>query len=467
MTLTFDRSSRRRLLGAFAFIGLVTAAACGGGSDVASGGDLCDGKDCGASCESPSDCDAGLFCNDGKCSSSSGYECTAAKCGDACDASSDCGAGLYCGSDDKCTAQCATSAQCASGQTCTANGRCIEGPDFGTGGNGNGGEGGGSSCIDIDVTFKPQTPTVMLLVDRSGSMNAPDDTFAGAPAWDCDPDDADWRWNVARYVLLHPTEGVVKPLEDKVRFGQVLYSGHEDETCPDLAGVVPPALNNHASMLDEFQCNDIYNDTPTKEALEAVVDQLAAFDEPGPKVIVLATDGEPDSCEYYDWDNDDYWDELGIADQAEADQIGDDIKQSVVDEAAAAKALGITVNVIHIAENNGALWTHVQNVAEAGGGNAYQAFDIDALKGAFSSIVNGSRNCIIDLDGSIAEGKESEGSIVLNGEKLELDDPNGWKMNTASQIELLGDACETIKSEDDPMLSIKFPCEGFVPDIIK
>ncbi len=301
----------------------------------------------------------------------------------------------------------------------------------------------------------------MLLVDRSGSM-VEDNQFEDAPAWDCDPDDNDWRWNVARYVLMHPTEGVVKPLEDKVRFGQVLYSAHENEDCPDLAGVVSPALNNHDEMLAEFECNDTYNDTPTKEALEATVADLAAFDEPGPKVIVLATDGEPDSCEYYDWDNSDFWDELGIENQAEADQIGDEIKQSVVDQATAAHELGITVHVIHIAEQNPDLWAHVQEVAEAGGGEAYDAYSVTELKDAFQNIVDGSRNCKIDLDGSIEEGKESSGTVTLDGEALELDDPNGWRVTNESQIELLGEACETIKAGEHD-LDIKFPCGTFVP----
>ncbi len=475
MKLNFDRSSRRRLLGAFAFIGLVTAAACGGGSDVASGGDLCDGKDCGASCEKPSDCDAGLYCNDGKCSSSSGYECTAAKCGDACDASSDCGAGLYC-NDGKCAAQCATSAHCASGQTCTADGRCIEGPDFGTGGNGNGGEGGGSSCIDIDVTFKPQTPTVVLLIDQSGSMGS-DGLFDDAPEWDC-PDtndqgthhDGNWRWNVARYVLMHPEEGVVKPLEDKVRFGMAHYTSENGSlnggTCPML-DQTPIALNNHQAMLDNYHCSDMVEDTPTGEALEAVATELALYDEPGPKVIVLATDGEPDSCECPDYDdNDEGW----LPDECKEPGKPNEVKEAVVAVAQAAHDNDdITIHVINVGDDDpdSNLSNHLEEVAMAGGGLSYLGASASGLKQAFQDIVNGSRNCIIDLDGSIAEGKETEGSIVLNGEKLELDDPNGWKMNSASQIELLGDACETIKTEDDPMLSIKFPCEGFIPDIIK
>jgi len=45
---------------------------------------------------------------------------------------------------------------------------------------------------------------------------------------------------------------------------------------------------------------------------------------------------------------------------------------------------------------------------------------------------------------------------------LVLDDADGWQVNTPSELELLGAACEAIKSGDHD-LAIKFPCESFRP----
>lgn len=449
----------RHFFGAFAFLALVTAAACGDGADVSKGDNLCKATGCGEACTQTTDCAAGLFCVKDKCVQKSSYDCKAdygANCGKSCDQQSDCVAGTHCSLEWKCTAQCKEAADCGSGYRCTTDGRCVAGPSIP---DGNGGAGGGAGCINEDVTFEPQTPTVMLLVDRSGSMNAPDNTFAGAPAWTCNSNQADWRWNVARYVLMHPTEGVVKPLEGEVRFGQVLYSGYNQDSCPELSGIVQPALNNHAAMLAQFPCSEIQEDTPTGPSLQATVQQLTAFNEPGPKIIVLATDGEPDDCTCPDF---------GQGAPAGCNgAAADAVKADVVTEATAASNAGITVHTILMAnEDNSSLWAHVQDVAEAGGGNAYAAYDVEELKNAFSTIVNGARSCIIDLDGRIAAGKEGEGSVVFNGVSLTLNDDDGWRVNTPSQIELLGAACETLKdSPSDPSLQINFPCGTYVPDI--
>ena len=37
------------------------------------------------------------------------------------------------------------------------------------------------------------------------------------------------------------------------------------------------------------------------------------------------------------------------------------------------------------------------------------------------------------------------GTVTLDGSALGCNDPNGWRLNSASEIELLGTACEAIK----------------------
>jgi hypothetical protein len=331
-----------------------------------------------------------------------------------------------------------------------------------TGGASTGGS-GGSCAGNLDVDFELQIPTVTLLVDRSGSMG-PDSQFADAPAWDCAPDDNDWRWNATRYALFHPTEGVIKPLESKVRFGMTLYSGDDggashpaglgSGTCPLLSGITAPALNNHADMIAGFPCSSMLEDTPTGPSLHAAATALAQLDVPGPKIIVLATDGEPDDCACPDFNTDDF-PECG---DAEADAV----KAAVVVEAHAVhQDHEITVHVIQIAENDVSLWQHVQAVADAGGGNAYEAYDVGALKQAFQAVFEGARNCKLDLTGSIAAGAEASGSVTLGGSSLTLDDPNGYRINSSSQLELLGTACAALET-DAPDLAIAFPCGGFV-----
>jgi hypothetical protein len=397
--------------------------------------------------------------------------------GEACTDDSDCQESLECGPEGVCVV--ATDASCHDDDSCPPD------PDdpivIGIGGassDGSGGDGAGgvSSCIDVDVDFTPQIPTVLLLIDRSGSMNA-DGKFGDAvqaavdagtyTLGDC-PKDNDWRWNVVRDVLMSPTKGIVKPLENGVRFGLSLYSSNNgqvkdgkpeeiDDTkmCPVLLNV-DIALGNHQAMLDQFKCNDISEDTPTGESLLAAAATLKAFQEPGPKVIVLATDGEPDSCECPDFGN-------GMPAKCREPGVPELIKEHVVATAKEIHDADITVHVINVSTPSEAnLQKHLADVAEAGGGNVYPGFSPGDLSTAFDEIINGVRSCVIDLSGEIAKGKESTGVITLDGEALELDGADGWQVNTPSQIELLGDACETIKSGGHD-LSIKFPCESFEP----
>ena len=112
--------------------------------------------------------------------------------------------------------------------------------------------------------------------------------------------------------------------------------------------------------------------------------------------------------------------------------------------------------------SDAALQQHLTDVANAGGGKVYPGFSPGALSSAFDEIIDGVRSCAIDLGGEIADGKESTGTVTLDGEPLELDDPDGWHVTTPSQIELLGEACETIKRGGHD-LAIKFPCESFEP----
>ena len=187
-----------------------------------------------------------------------------------------------------------------------------------------------------------------------------------------------------------------------------------------------------------------------------LADTLKAFKEPGPKIIVLATDGEPDNCECPDFGN------TAPAKCREAG-VPALIKDQVVAIAKAIHDDDITVHIINVSKpSEAALQQHLTDVAEAGGGKVYPGFSPGALSSAFEEIINGVRSCAIDLTGEIADGKEDTGVVKLDGDVLVLDDPDGWQVNSPSQIELLGEACETIKSGDHD-LAIKFPCESFDP----
>src|SRR5262249_11706297 len=144
----------------------------------------------------------------------------------------------------------------------------------------------GSGCPGANVTITKVIPTVILLVDQSGSMTT---TFGSGT-----------RWSTVHDALLDPSSGIVMKLQDDVRFGLSLYtskSGFAGGTCRML-DQVNVAIGNYAAIKAAFDAAQPIGDTPTGESISAVTNELAAVTTQGPKVIVLATDGEPDTCAY-------------------------------------------------------------------------------------------------------------------------------------------------------------------------
>lgn len=497
---------------------LVLAAACGGNPELRSSGQpFNEGRGLNEPCSDSETCAPPLLCGASEvcveaCGDAASDSCGNEAClpsgvcsvglGRDCSNDGDCKGGLRCSTYAHCAAPCQPGATgvCKGGATCRDDGTCPNKNDLdlGLGGQSNGaggdsGGGGAPGCVEVDVDFTPQVPTVLLLIDRSGSMTAGDNfgtavkeavdagtyelgTCPAIRQGNQNVDPNDWRWNVVRDVLMNETKGIVKPLEDRVRFGMSLYSSNNgriksappgmpnapveldpNKECPVLLQV-PIALNNHAAMLDQFKCSDLGSDTPTGESLLAAAETLRAFSDPGPKVIVLATDGEPDTCNCPNFDG-------RVPDECKVPGAPDAARAEVVSIAQKIHGDDITIHVINVSTPTLVpLQQHLAEVADAGGGSVYPGFSPGALTDAFEEIINGARSCVIDLDGEIARGREGDGTITLDGEKLTLDDPDGWQVNSPSQIELLGAACETIKVGKHD-LSIKFPCDSFRPPV--
>lgn len=405
---------------------------------------------------------AGVLAGVGFLSCTSGENAACAdygdKCGVACTSDDQCAAGLNCGSEKTCTAACSQTTPCPDGGSCTFNGKCVGGAgmggnagstaaSFANGSTGTDSGSSGSSCGDIIISFMPQTPTVFLLIDQSGSMNA---DFNGKT-----------RWDALRDALMDANNGVVKQLEDKVRFALTLYSG-QDNQCPDLTQVVPPALNNYDAINAVYSVSTWKNNTPTGESVSAITPALVAFAEPGPKIIILGTDGDPDTC-------------------ADPDSNGTQPPKDV-SLAAVKSAYQQGIQTFIIAVGDQVAGPHQQDMANAGLGLAYPAPDPcdqvndpthcaktyepatqQALADAFAGIINGQQTCVFTLDGSVIAGKECEGVVTVNGVQIPCNDPNGWKLNGSSEIEFLGTTCAQILADPNAMISGHFPCGAAIP----
>lgn len=276
------------------------------------------------------------------------------------------------------------------------------------------------ACPLLDVILVPQTPTMVLLVDQSGSM---DQDFGG-----------DTRWNVITNVLIAPNTGIVPQFAAAIRLGLSLYTSIDGNTtgneCPMLTEVAP-ALDNAVEIESVMSMAAPVGETPTGESIDVVWQQLDALDVPGRKYIVLATDGEPDTCAEPNPQN-------GQPESVAATQ--------------AAFAAGIETFVISVgADVSNA---HLQEMANAGQGVQpgdpdapfYLALDQAALVEAFEDILAGVRSCQLDLMSALTDEDAASCSVEVNGTVVPLGDPNGWQLNNPNEVELLGSACDALQS---------------------
>ena len=377
---------------------VATLASCSCSGEAKVGGSLCDGdsppEGCGQECGSPE--------------------------------APPCPGGTYCGAAGTCTADCGAGVElaCRGRQYCDESGRCVTREIDAS-----------VICADVAVEATPVTPTVMLIVDQSSSMN---EDFAGAGS----------RWDVLRDSLLAQPGGLIFALQGSVEFGLAMYSGRESlpiTECPILT-TIPPAIDNSAAIESVYSGADPIADTPTGDAIDSVLNDLMSIPDPDPDptIFIVATDGEPDRCEELN-------PQMG---QAEA-------------VAAAERAFAAGVRTFMISVGEGTVSAgHMQDMANAGlgagaGGTApyWVAGDDRGLRDALSEIVGGVLSCDITLNGSIDLADACTGTVELNGVALPCDDPNGWEAVDATHIRLLGTACDMLTGDSGATLTASFPCD--------
>jgi hypothetical protein len=299
-------------------------------------------------------------------------------------------------------------------------------------GSGGGGGGGGSTvdanCPSVSFMATQVIPSVQLLIDRSGSMGT------ALP-----------NTNTTRYQAMHDalvgSNGVVGQLQAKAHFGASLYSS--DSPCPRLYNTASRALNNFTQVKTLIESQSPNGNTPTPGAIDQTVALFAANPAPmgSPPIIVLATDGLPNSC------------------------AGTDSQTDSVIAAKNAYTAGIRTFVLGIAGVNDGF---LQAMANAGQGvqqnqtNAkyYTANSPAELQMAFQQIIGGVVSCELNINGTVDPEQAKGGSVTLNG--MQLMYGTDWEVVNGTTIRLLGQACETLKSSTNPQVQASFPCGSVI-----
>lgn len=326
-------------------------------------------------------------------------------------------------------------------------------------------------CSQFEIAFEAQTPTALIVVDRSSSQ------------WDQYPNHT---WDPMKAGILE----VVRDVQADIRVGAVTYTGQNGGACPDLYPAMSqvtfdknnlPAIEASLNAVDRPEYK---GETPTAATIQQALPVLLADPSPGEKVMLLVTDGDPDFCN-------------------DPDRIC--AMDAVIGAVQAAFAAGVSTTVFGLRRAE-LSEQHLRDVANAGagqpvalppgvnteedlrnrcrnnppgsltgtysaaGGTAqfFQANGTDqiALGQALDAVIYGIRSCVFELDGAVQINPDrvAGAKITLDGgAPLIHGDANGWVLRTETRVELLGSACQQLKDPRTSGIEFDFPCDVFLP----
>jgi hypothetical protein len=296
----------------------------------------------------------------------------------------------------------------------------------------------------VSVTIDDLRPTVTLLVDQSGSMRA------GYPTSESEQS----RWTFVRQALLDEKTGVVRALEHSMQFSLVFYTSRNGDAggaCPMLSQV-EAATGNYAAISLLYDSSWPDDDTPTGPAVARMVSEIGQADRQGPEVILLVTDGDPDTCDVPD-------------PQTDAAQL------EAVSAASTAYRAGIDFYVLGVSDDISA--DKLQQLANAGQGKPidarfgrdpdaaqpYQAkSDVAGLTEQLLRILAQVPLCEVGLDRDVGADELRSGRVVLDGQQLTLNAEDGWRLADARHLRITGKACETLRAQGK-RLTVQISCD--------
>lgn len=309
-------------------------------------------------------------------------------------------------------------------------------------------------CAAQDVSTMRVTPTIWLVLDGSGSM---DDPLPPAT-------DGESKFNILKDAVMDPMAGVVKTLENDVKWGYIMFDGPGGglradggmfssgvaSTCPRIL-VVEPKLANFMDISAMYPPDPLGGSTPTDKAMAAVVQHIPMGAAPmldakvNPTIAVLATDGAPNNL-------------------CEGGNPFQDVTPLVIDQVKMLAANNIKTYVISLAGDDQMLTKNLTDVATAGmsGKPPFIPQNKDQLIQTFKDIIGPPTACDVVLMGKVKMGSECKGKIQINNTDLACNDPNGWMLKDESTITIQGTACDMYKADHTAVLHADFPCDVVV-----
>lgn len=307
-------------------------------------------------------------------------------------------------------------------------------------GNSGSGNGGGTACAQQQVPIKALPPDILIIQDRSLSMN--DDSNDNQCTGGCGSNS---KWAQVTTAIGN----VATATQSSVNWG-LFYFGDGKSMCgintqPD----VQVAAGNAPQIVASLAANAPNGATPTAATVNNAVAYLQTLTDPNPKYLLLATDGEPNCLN-------------GNANSKDV--------QGAITAVGNAKAAGFPVFVIGIG-NISTATAALNSMAQAGGmqqigaTSYYAVVDTASLETALTNIVGMVASCTISLQ-NVPSGQWSMAIWATDSSGKTVQIPNsatdGWAYTDTSRssITLVGNTCDSLKNGTYSNLQFVYTCQG-------
>jgi hypothetical protein len=316
-----------------------------------------------------------------------------------------------------------------------------------------GGSGGGTSCGQTDVAVMPEPPDILIIQDKSGSMDEDDNGTSCRNG--CG---ANSKWTHLTTAL----STVVQNTDMTVNWG-IKYFSDNNACRADAAPAVPVGALNGAKVTTSIMGTRPGGNTPTRDAISTGAAYLKTLTDSNPKFLLLATDGLP-NCP------------TGCASMSNPSNSCTDTDNPDEDAAAEAAIMlaamqGYQTFVIGIGNVTTAQNTLNQfaiNGGQAQTGAAtsyYAATDEASLEAALNKIVGVVASCTIPLKGvpaNLTNVAVSVDDASGNPSKVPEDTTNGWEYTDATKTAILlhGMYCDSVKNGTYTNIKFVYACDG-------
>ncbi len=315
--------------------------------------------------------------------------------------------------------------------------------------NGSGGESG--ICQKYTAVSEAKPPTVLILLDQSGSMKQT-------------VEDGITRWAAATASVKDATTA----LQDQAKFGLIGFPTHVISSDADASQscnaklYVGPAVHSAAAIASGINpAVPNIGHTPTRAALNLALSELSkptyAEDD---RYVVLVTDGLP-NCK-------------GISPTSNGGYFAN--YEDPSDAVTALKDAGITTFVVgYDIANLASQWsegkehtavTYANNMAAAGGTSEHRPVASgEELVSVLTDITRSVAPCSFELDAE-PRGGETYVRVSIDGTDYAVSDANGWDLEGTKTIALREDgaACQKLRDGGTHSVDIVVECE---PVIVK